>query len=435
MEILRRKAEAEKFDPPLEVMAFIARHIGTNKQELEGALVRVVVYSIITNRNIDVELAEEALKEDISRGKNSQPLILSKPYFTYLVRGVAGLALCGVLLLYGCNYSNKDIVANPLVLAETPDQQATTLSGFAVPFEAVSLSPSAPGKIKEIYVQLGDYVTIGQKLAELENPDLEYRIKQAEAQVKMSQVQAHIKSIEQQISLNQAKVNLFVDASKDLEDAQSAVKELELALETDNRNWSRTKALYDEGAVSKQTLEQAETSKTLTENRLKIAKQKLETALSQDAMQKQLSQETAKLQEASDQASKQLTAMSLEQTQADLDMLRYQYSQLTVKSPINGFITEQSTVVGAAAANPLFVISNLDQVYIGIWVPEALINRIKPDQIATVTFPVLGKTVEGKVTSIGQVADHDTGNYPVKILVDNMNHEIKGGMRAQVSIK
>ncbi|RXT08899.1 chromosomal replication initiator protein DnaA [Ammoniphilus sp. CFH 90114] len=67
--ILRKKAKAENLDIANEVMVYIANQIDTNIRELEGALIRVVAYSSLINRDIDVDLATEALKDIIPSSK------------------------------------------------------------------------------------------------------------------------------------------------------------------------------------------------------------------------------------------------------------------------------------------------------------------------------------------------------------------------------
>ncbi|MCC5909523.1 MAG: chromosomal replication initiator protein DnaA [Clostridiaceae bacterium] len=64
--ILRKKASMENIDVPDEVMLFIAKKIQSNIRELEGALIRIVAYSSLTNSDVTVELASEALKEIFS---------------------------------------------------------------------------------------------------------------------------------------------------------------------------------------------------------------------------------------------------------------------------------------------------------------------------------------------------------------------------------
>ena len=67
--ILRKKANMENIEVPDDVMQYIATIIQSNIRELEGALIRVVAYSSLTNKEITVDLAEEALKDIVSSNK------------------------------------------------------------------------------------------------------------------------------------------------------------------------------------------------------------------------------------------------------------------------------------------------------------------------------------------------------------------------------
>ena len=70
--ILKKKAKIENINVPNDVMLYIATKIKSNIRELEGALIRIVAYSSLTNKEITVELAEEALKDIISNNKPRQ---------------------------------------------------------------------------------------------------------------------------------------------------------------------------------------------------------------------------------------------------------------------------------------------------------------------------------------------------------------------------
>jgi chromosomal replication initiator protein len=67
--ILRKKAKADALDIPNEVMIYIANQIDSNIRELEGALIRVVAYSSLINKDINADLAAEALKDIIPSSK------------------------------------------------------------------------------------------------------------------------------------------------------------------------------------------------------------------------------------------------------------------------------------------------------------------------------------------------------------------------------
>lgn len=72
MAILKKKADVEHLNIANEVFAYIATTIKSNIRELEGALIRIVAYSSLTNKEISVDLATEALKDIISNKQSKQ---------------------------------------------------------------------------------------------------------------------------------------------------------------------------------------------------------------------------------------------------------------------------------------------------------------------------------------------------------------------------
>jgi chromosomal replication initiator protein len=68
--ILRKKVKNDgiNVDDP-EVLTFVAGRISTNIRELEGALTRVVAFSSLTGRRMDVELAQDVLKDVFPQGE------------------------------------------------------------------------------------------------------------------------------------------------------------------------------------------------------------------------------------------------------------------------------------------------------------------------------------------------------------------------------
>ena len=63
--ILRKKAQAENLSVPAEVIDFIAEKIPSNIRQLEGALTKLVAFSIFTKKELSVSLAQEILKDII----------------------------------------------------------------------------------------------------------------------------------------------------------------------------------------------------------------------------------------------------------------------------------------------------------------------------------------------------------------------------------
>lgn len=70
--ILKKRAEIESLHVENDVLMYIADKIQSNIRELEGALTRIIAYSSLTNREITVELAAEALRDIISKNAPKQ---------------------------------------------------------------------------------------------------------------------------------------------------------------------------------------------------------------------------------------------------------------------------------------------------------------------------------------------------------------------------
>jgi chromosomal replication initiator protein len=70
--ILRRKVKYDgiNVDDP-EVLTFVAGQVSTNIRELEGALTRVLAFSSLTGRRMDVALAEDVLRDVFPRGEGA----------------------------------------------------------------------------------------------------------------------------------------------------------------------------------------------------------------------------------------------------------------------------------------------------------------------------------------------------------------------------
>ncbi len=66
MAILRKKEELDGLKVDEDVMRYIANNIKSNIRELEGALTKIVAFSRLKKRDLDLVLAEEALKDIIS---------------------------------------------------------------------------------------------------------------------------------------------------------------------------------------------------------------------------------------------------------------------------------------------------------------------------------------------------------------------------------
>lgn len=66
MAILRKKEELDGYDVGDDVIEYIAKNIKSNIRELEGSLNKIIAYANLEKREINLELAEQVLKDIIS---------------------------------------------------------------------------------------------------------------------------------------------------------------------------------------------------------------------------------------------------------------------------------------------------------------------------------------------------------------------------------
>lgn len=279
--------------------------------------------------------------------------------------------------------------------------------------------------------------------------------------------------------------------SPELEAAKTAVRDAELTLNEVTEEWAKTNELFEAGSVSQEEIDLAATAKDQAAIELDSAKKQVEaetakvetvkagiqqkyeeekkryeqekakyeqekakyeqdrakyerekTKYNQEAKQAaqkkdNTAQDTMKLQKESSAVTSQMTQISVENAKAELEAIRAQYNDLQVVAPVNGFITEKKGRIGevVSSGSPVFVITNLDKLYISIDVPENMINRWKEDQSVKVEIPTQKIKVDGTVVYVGLMSNENKQTYPVKVLINNADHKIKGGMKAIVNWK
>ena len=71
--ILRRKAEQDHLELtiPDDVLRFIAEHVRTSVRELEGCIIKLLLFASLKHREITIELAREALSDKIRSGQEA----------------------------------------------------------------------------------------------------------------------------------------------------------------------------------------------------------------------------------------------------------------------------------------------------------------------------------------------------------------------------
>ncbi len=117
--ILKKKIEREPVQVPNDVIFFIAQLIKTNIRELEGALIRIIAYSLLEEKTISLDLAKEVLKDLLKEPKK----LITVDFIQRCVAEEYGVSLADLKL----KRRNKTIVV-PRQVAMFLSRELTDLS-------------------------------------------------------------------------------------------------------------------------------------------------------------------------------------------------------------------------------------------------------------------------------------------------------------------
>jgi RND family efflux transporter MFP subunit len=109
-----------------------------------------------------------------------------------------------------------------------------------------------------------------------------------------------------------------------------------------------------------------------------------------------------------------------------------------IRSPIDGIIVERLLEEGetVTATEPIFVLVNIEQVYVQFYIRAEDLRHIRVGQEAKARFPELDLSgaLSGTVDFIDPRVDAASGLLRVRVLVDNPAHQVKAGVRAIVTL-
>ena len=319
------------------------------------------------------------------------------------------LALLAITLVAGC--SNPQAATPPTENVETvtPVQVETVNTGSVsseagisaklAPSEEVQVSPKMGGKITSLPVKLGQHVEKGQLLFKLDETELQNTVRQAEAALRVAQA-----------SLNQTGST----SDQGLVQAKNSLKQAETALADAKVNQQRMQQLFNQGAISAQQMEQANSQLTTAQTSYENAQQSLQAAGQKTGLQ--------------------VSEASVNQSAVSLANAREQLANATVTAPISGFVSSVSGAVGQMSGQqPVVVIVNTNPLLVKANLSEADITKVKVGTVVKVNVQSTDKTIEAKVTAVSPVMDSQLKAYPIEITIPNPSNELKSDMVVNVT--
>ncbi|MFH1820298.1 MAG: HlyD family efflux transporter periplasmic adaptor subunit [Pseudomonadota bacterium] len=219
--------------------------------------------------------------------------------------------------------------------------------------EAVEIDVAAktPGRLKDIRVREGEFVTAGQAVAQMDTDVLDAQRRQAEAQ------------LQQAISAVATSNSQIAQRHSDRAAAQAVVAQREVELKAASSHLARSTALADKGFLSPQAVEDERA-------RVESARAALAAARAQvAAMESAIA--SARSQVAGAQSSAAAAQASIERIQVDID-------DTALKAPRDGrvqyIVARPGEVVGAGGR--ILNLVDLADVYMTFFLPTAVAGRV-----------------------------------------------------------
>lgn len=293
----------------------------------------------------------------------------------------------------------------------------------------VPVQPEQGGKLTEVLVQEGQSVKAGDALARLDDRAAKISLESAKGQLQQAQ----------------AKLNDMLNGSRSEEVrrlravlAQVQATEAGLAenLQFEEKNLADLKQLYSAGAVSKKDVD-------AEQNKLDSVNAQHESAKAQvDAAQASLDQALDGFTEPSIQAQKSAVNIA----EQGVNAAQLSLEKTVIKSPLNGVVlyrhVEPGQVVNPGA--PIVTLSNPEDLWIKVYVPDAELKLVKIGQAARVSVDAYpNQTFKGEVIYISDQAEFTPKNvqtkeertkmvYAVKVKLNEGKDVLKAGMPADV---
>ena len=242
------------------------------------------------------------------------------------------------------------------------------------------------GYLRKRYVDIGDRVTTGQLLAEVDSPEIEQQLRQAKADLQQS------------------------EKNRDLQMAN-----LDLARAT----MARYEAADAEGAVAKQALDQSVATYRTAQAAVAAAEANVES------------------NRANVQRYQEMTAFQRILAPFDGTVIQRNVDAgalITAGSPVNNTAVAPSSVTGAASG--LFEIAQIDTLRVFVNVPQVYAPSVKvglPVEVAV--RGQLMEPVTGTVTRTAGALDPGTRTLLTQVDIPNASHRLLAGMFVYVTFK
>ncbi|PKM49712.1 MAG: RND transporter [Firmicutes bacterium HGW-Firmicutes-7] len=365
----------------------------------------------------------------MSKSKKNKKLVI----IVALV-GVITIALTIATLSTGKNES--DPLTGYTALSKMELVSSISVSGNIESKNSQSVYSTLNYPVKVIQVSVGDQVSAGDRLAELDTDTLVLDIAQQRSTLESSQKTASIDLENKKRLYENAKNQYDNGLNSELVNAKSSLKTAEIDLQTKKLAFENNKLVFESGGISKEERDQSETNYLNaldTYNRLEVSLKATKLKVEQDIKTAETNLKNAQVSYNND--SQVIALAKLEKTLNDA----------TIKAPISGTVTAVYASVGSSGNGLLFVIEDTNNLIITTFVKEYDAGQVYNGQPVTIKTDATGDEVlNGTVVKISPTSTKDatgatntsssTVEFETEVAIVDHNPDLKIGMNTRLNI-
>ncbi len=292
-------------------------------------------------------------------------------------------------------------------------------TGSIVADEVTDVAPKTAGKIANISVNVGQFVSAGSVIAKIDDRDA--RLELASAQAGVAKAQAAVRQAEARLGLT-ANGTFNASTIPEVRAANANYEQTVAELRQAEANEKRYRGLTETGDVAMVTYETYRTQRDTARARMNSARQQLDVAIN---TARQSNQAIATAQ--ADVRSAQTLVATAQQAITDT----------VVTAPLSGFVSSRPVAVGefVTSASIIATILRTNPIKMNIQVAEADIPYIGIGRgISAQVDAYKDRRFAGTVIAVNPAVDPVSRSAIVEATIENGDNALRAGMFATVRI-
>jgi multidrug efflux pump subunit AcrA (membrane-fusion protein) len=292
-------------------------------------------------------------------------------------------------------------------------------TGSLVGDEISNVAPKVAGKVANIYVNAGQFVSNGAMLAKLDDISARQEVAAANAAVKQSV--ANVRQAEAKLGLGP---NGKFDSST-IPEVRAANANYEQAVAEQRQaeaNEKRYRELVESGDTPMITYETYRTARDTARAKTNNAKQTLEATVN---AAKQSNQAIA------------VANAQVEATQAQVVIAQQNLDDTVIRSPFSGYISVRPIAVGeyVTSASTIVTIIRANPIKVQAQIPESEVPNVVPGHGVSVQVDAYkDRSFAGTVNAVNPAVDPTSRSAVVEAQIENGDNALRAGMFATVQI-